>query len=56
MYLEVSDADSKPLLEIFYSDVTHRMTVATLSNNVPLDVVEWSIMQAKALLPPTKND
>jgi hypothetical protein len=52
LYLEVSDADNKPLLEIFYSDATHQTTMTTLSNDVPLDVVEWAIGQAKELLAP----
>lgn len=53
MYVEVSDFrnETPAILEIFYSDATHAMTVSLYTQDVPLDVVEWAIAVAKERLP-----
>lgn len=57
VYLDVSGAaeDVYPLLEIFYSDVTHNMTVNTFAKDIPLDVIEWAISIAKSRLLPVPD-
>ena len=58
MYLEVTKEqdDGDPWLEIFYSDQTHTMTVNLFKPDIPLDIVEWAISEAKKQLPPSKNN
>lgn len=53
MYIEVSDKPDgfKEILEIFYSDVSHRMSVTLYKPDVPLEVVEWAISIARERLP-----
>ncbi len=55
MYIEViEDGDENHIvMEIFYSDITHEMTVFDTRPGVPLAVVEWAISVAKQRLPPT---
>ncbi|MGN7770161.1 hypothetical protein [Phyllobacterium sp. 22552] len=55
MYIEViEDGDqNRIVLEIFYSDITHEMTLVNTKPDVPLAVVEWAIAVAKERLPPT---
>ena len=49
MYVEVtSDADAvNSLLEIFYSDITHNMSITLHRPDLPLEVIEWAISIAK---------
>ncbi len=49
MYIEVNDGSSEtnPLIEIFYSDVTHETTMTLLKPDVPLEVIEWAIAVAR---------
>lgn len=53
MYVEVtSDADAvNSLLEIFYSDITHKMSITLHRPDLPLEVIEWAISIAKQRLP-----
>ncbi|WP_272528662.1 MULTISPECIES: hypothetical protein [unclassified Providencia] len=54
MYLELTMANTDPVLqlaEVFYSDVTHQFTLTCYEPNIPLEVVENLIEQAKKLLP-----
>ncbi|NKB58005.1 MAG: hypothetical protein GKS00_16910 [Alphaproteobacteria bacterium] len=53
MYLELSDETKEPtdILEIFYSDQTHTMTMTAFRENIPIEVVEWALQQARARLP-----
>jgi len=57
MYIEVNDGscETNPLIEIFYSDVTHETTMTLLRPHVPLEVIEWAIAVARKRLPATKN-
>lgn len=57
MYLEISAEPSglNAFMEIFYSDITHEMSLTLLKPDVPLDVVEWAISVAKERLPATKS-
>lgn len=53
MYVEVflhSD-DTNALIEIFYSDQTHEMTISLFERDLPTEVVEWAIAVAKERLP-----
>ncbi len=54
MYLEVGvQADGTvPIFEIFYSDVTHDMTVSLFEHDVPLAILEAAIAMAREKLPP----
>ena len=59
MYLELSEisgAQTRIAMEIFYSDATGDMTVSLFDNAMPLPVVEWMIASAKESLPPIKTD
>ena len=53
MYVEVSDVQNEmpAILEIFYSDATHTMTVSLYMMDIPLEVIEWAIAVAKERLP-----
>ncbi|WP_285315577.1 hypothetical protein [Providencia rettgeri] len=54
MYLELTMANSDPVLqlaEVFYSDVTHQFSLTCFEPNIPLEVIETLIEQAKKLLP-----
>jgi len=53
MYIEVSDdaEGTQTVIEVFYSDVTHRMCVTLYKPDVPLEVVEWAIAIARERLP-----
>lgn len=44
MYVEVTDDPStfNKVIEVFYSDETHKMSVTLYQPDVPLDVVEWA--------------
>ncbi len=56
MYIEVtSQEDNNAVLEVFYSDVTHRMEISLFREKFPVELVEWAILQAKTRLPPTQN-
>lgn len=54
MYVEVTDRldSANEILEIFYSDVSHKMRVTLYKWDVPLEVVEWAISVARERLPP----
>ena len=56
MYVEVSDIqnETSAILEIFYSDVTHAMTVSLYMMDIPLEVIEWAIAVAKERLPTSR--
>lgn len=41
--------------EVFYSDVTHEMTLSTFQAALPLSVLEWLIASAKQHLPPSEG-
>ena len=53
MYVEVGDGPdgANAILEIFYSDASHKMTVTLYRPDVPLEVVEWAISIARERLP-----
>lgn len=53
MYIEVGDTPNviDPMLEIFYSDVTHQMSVNLFKPDIPLEVVEWAISRARKSRP-----
>lgn len=58
MYLEASI--SRPgirdqLLEIFYSDIDGSFTVSYCNDNLPMELVEYMIVNAKTALPPTRS-
>ena len=58
MYLEVSIPGTNPLqqiAEVFYSDQTHDFTVSCFHENLPLELVELLISEAKMRLP-ANND
>jgi hypothetical protein len=56
MYLEVQDSlDSSVLIEVFYSDQRHTMTVTLYGSDMPIEVVEWSLTTARTRLPPAKD-
>ncbi|WP_127957649.1 hypothetical protein [Serratia microhaemolytica] len=53
MYLELSEAGTSPLrqlAEVFYSDVTHQFFLTCYEEDLPLDVIEWLISEAKKSL------
>ena len=53
MYVEVNDGanGTDEIIEIFYSDVTHKMSVTLYRSDIPLEVVEWAISIARERLP-----
>ena len=54
MYLELIDESTgDEVAEVFYSDVTHEMTISVFQPELPLRVVEALIERAKHDLPPT---
>lgn len=58
MFLELTVANTNPILqlaEVFYSDVTHQFTLTCFEPNIPLEVIETLIEQAKKLLPPIEK-
>ncbi|HHR6186962.1 TPA: hypothetical protein ACS729_000384 [Providencia alcalifaciens] len=58
MYLELTMANTDPelqLAEVFYSDVTHQFTLTCFEPNIPLEVIEILIEQAKKRLPPIEK-
>ena len=57
MCIEVSDEPDGPnvLIEIFYSDVTHEMTMTLFKPDVPIEVIEWAISVARKRLPAAKS-
>ncbi len=58
MYLELTMANTDLVLqlaEVFYSDVTHQFTLTCFEPNIPLEVIETLIEQAKKLLPPIEK-
>ena len=59
MYVEISDRPRAEgwtrILEVFYSDVTHKMVVNSFAQAIPLEVFEWAFEIAHERLPP-KSD
>jgi hypothetical protein len=56
MFLELIDKESgDEVAEVFYSDVTHQMTISLFQPTLPLHVVELLIKRAKDDLPPTRT-
>ncbi|WP_272687023.1 hypothetical protein [Providencia sp. PROV149] len=58
MFLELTVANTDPVLqlaEVFYSDVTHQFTLTCFEPNIPLEVIETLIEQAKKLLIPIEK-
>ncbi|MEY1161169.1 hypothetical protein [Providencia manganoxydans] len=58
MFLELTVANTNPILqlaEVFYSDVTHQFTLTCFEPNIPLEVIETLIEQAKKLLIPIEK-
>ncbi|MEO1151196.1 MAG: hypothetical protein AAFW83_09445 [Pseudomonadota bacterium] len=53
MYIEVSDQqnEAEAIIEIFYSDVSHEMSVTLFKPDVPLELIEWAISVARKRLP-----
>jgi len=57
MYLEVAEkpGDKNALFEIFYSDLTHKMTLNVVKYDIPTELLEWAISIAKQRLPATSS-
>lgn len=60
MYLELEVADAPiekgpPLAKVFYSDVDGSMTFTSWAPDLPLEVVEWLIQEARRRLPPIRS-
>ena len=56
MYLELSEkASRKNVAEIFYSDKTRDFSISCFQPDLPLDLIESLINDAKRLLPPVSN-
>ena len=53
MYLEVS-FDGGALIEVFYSDVTNKMSVTCFAEDIPLELLEATLAKSRVLLPPAK--
>ena len=54
MYLELSIPNTNPLrqiAEVFYSDQTHDFVVSCFEENVPMELIELLIENAKNRLP-----
>ncbi|MBF9195420.1 hypothetical protein [Microvirga terrestris] len=61
MYLElreITDEGQPAVADIFYSDQTHDMALSAYRENIPLELIEWLIQQARERLIPraTTND
>ncbi|MEO0961095.1 MAG: hypothetical protein AAFY01_01605 [Pseudomonadota bacterium] len=54
MYIEVADhlKPAEPIIEVFYSDETHKMHVTLFEKDVPLELLQWAISIAQEQLPP----
>lgn len=56
MYLElIDDETGDEVAEVFYSDVTHEMTITVFRWDLPLRAVELFIERAKHELPPVPD-
>lgn len=56
MYLELNRAGREhegAIAEVFYSDIDGAMTFSGYASDLPLEVVEWFIAEARMRLPPT---
>jgi hypothetical protein len=54
VYLEVQGITNEPhvtVADVFYSDQSHYMVFSTYRENLPFELVEWLIQEAKADLP-----
>ncbi|CDO58395.1 hypothetical protein BN1012_Phect181 [Candidatus Phaeomarinobacter ectocarpi] len=54
MFIEVADhlKPAEPVIEVFYSDETHKMRVTLFEKDVPLELLQWAISLAQEQLPP----
>lgn len=50
MYLEVWNQANTVIAEVFYSDEHDTMTFTGYVSDIPLPLVEWMVVQAKARL------
>jgi hypothetical protein len=56
MYLELSETESKKVIaEVFYSDRTHDFSITCFQEDIPLNLIESLIQDAKRLLPPVSE-
>lgn len=58
MFLELIEADTSPqkqLAEVFYSDVTHELTLTYQEPDIPISVMNDFMDAALKLLPPEKT-
>ncbi|RVU39204.1 hypothetical protein EOI86_08135 [Hwanghaeella grinnelliae] len=57
MYLELGSGSdgANTIAEIFYSDITHEMTVTLYKPDLPLEVLEWAISEARDRLSVSKE-
>ena len=54
MFLELIDESTgDEVAEVFYSDVTHKMTISVFQRELPLEVIEVFTERAKHDLPPS---
>ena len=52
---EITNNDSFQILEAFWSDIDNRFTFSAFKENLPFEIVEKFIFEARKLLPPTKQ-
>jgi hypothetical protein len=53
LFVELRDEDLVPVLEVFYSDETDKMTLTAFRSAIPLEAVEWVTHAARTRLPPS---
>ncbi len=57
MFMEVTEGRGGPeVMDVFYSDTTSEMTVSAYRRDLPLELVEWAVVQARARLTPISRD
>ena len=54
MFLEVTDAATTLVAELFYSDRDKSMTFTAHKSDIPLPLIEWMIDEGKRSLPLAK--
>ena len=55
--LVIDGRSEAPVLEVFYNDVTHSFTLATLQQfAVPLEIIEELVREAHTRLPPAPEE
>lgn len=50
MYLELSEGKNVGIAEVFRSDESGETILATFGNDIPLEVIEWLVSQARERL------